>query len=571
MDVAPTPPIAANERLLSRLVDLGIALSAETNRDRLLETLLLEAKSLTNADGGTLYLMTDDDQLRFEIIRNDTLGIAMGGTTGQPITFPNVRLFDPETGKPNHKNVASHAALAKEIVVIDDAYHAKGYDFAGTRAFDARTGYRSASFMTVPLMTTQHEVVGVLQLINARDREGRVSPFPEDVRPIIAALASQAAIAIDNRQLLDAQRALLDAFIKLIANAIDEKSPYTGGHCQRVPEITNLLAKAAVEQTDGPFAAFSLTDDDWYALHLAGWLHDCGKVTTPEYVVDKSTKLETICDRLHEVRTRFEVLRRDAEIRCLTRRLAGEEQARAEAERDAEIAALTADYAFVAECNLGGEFMADGKIARLKEIGARTWTRTFDRTIGLSWEETNRVKAAPELCATPATERLLDDRPDHQTGHYNLGELYNLAIKRGTLSDEERAKINDHAAVTIRMLKQLPFPKKLKDVPEFAGGHHERINGTGYPNGLTGDEMSIPARIMAIADIFEALTAADRPYKTPKRLSEAIKIMSFMKKDKHIDPQLFDLFLTSGAYRRYAEQYLRPEQIDEVDIAPYLG
>ncbi|WP_337997355.1 GAF and HD-GYP domain-containing protein [Oleispirillum naphthae] len=561
----------AEEPLLCRLVELGIALSSERDRNRLLETLLLEAKSLTNADGGTLYLMSDDDTLCFEIIRNDTLAIAMGGTTGRPIDFPCVRLSDPESGKPNHKNVASHAALAKEIVVIDDAYHAEGFDFAGTRAFDARTGYRSTSFMTVPLMTPGGEVVGVLQLINARDEKGAVVPFGEAVKPIIAALASQAAIAIDNRQLLDAQRALLDSFIKLIAGAIDEKSPYTGGHCQRVPEITNMIAKAAVEQTEGPFADFTLDEDAWYALHLAGWLHDCGKVTTPEYVVDKSTKLETICDRLHEVRTRFEVLRRDAEIRCLERKLAGENAAAAEAALAAEIAALESDYAFVAECNLGGEFMADDRIARLKEIGARTFTRTFDRTIGLSWEETNRVKAAPELCATPGTEHLLADRADHKTGHYDLGELYNLAVRRGTLTDEERAKINDHIVVTIRMLKELPFPKKLRDVPEFAGGHHEKINGTGYPNGLTGDQMSVPARIMAIADIFEALTAADRPYKTPKPLSEAVKIMSFMKKDGHIDPQLFDLFLSSGVYRRYAEQYLRPEQVDAVDIGKYLG
>ena len=360
----PHGSACADEWLLRRLVELGIALSAETNRDRLLETLLLEAKSLTNADGGTLYLMTDDDQLRFEIIR---------------------------------KNVASHAALSKSIVVIDDTYHAKGFDFAGTRTFDARTGYRSTSFMTVPLMTTGGEVVGALQLINAG---GAVTLFAEGVRAIIASLASQAAIAIDNRQLLDAQRALLDSFIKVIANAIDEKSPYTGGHCQRVPEITNLLAKAAVEQTQGPFAYFTLNDDTWYALHLAGWLHDCGKVTAPEYVVDKSTKLETIGDRLHEVRTRFEVLRRDAEIRCLSRQLAGENKAAAEAALATKIKTLEDDLAFVTECNLGGEFMSDDKIARLKEIGGRTWTRHFDRRIGLSWEDPPAFRRC-RSCAPP--------------------------------------------------------------------------------------------------------------------------------------------------------------------------
>ncbi|MBN2751860.1 MAG: GAF domain-containing protein [Rhodospirillaceae bacterium] len=563
--------LPADDRLLSRLVELGIALSAETDRNRLLETLLLEAKNLTNADGGTLYLMSDDDTLCFEIIRNDTLNIAMGGTTGCAIDFPCVHLTDPKTGAPNHKNVASHAAIAKDIVVIDDAYDAEGYDFSGTRAFDAHTGYRSTSFMTVPLLTTEHEVVGVLQLINARDATGTVIPFRASVKPIIAALASQAAIAIDNRLLLDAQRALLDSFIQVIANAIDEKSPYTGGHCQRVPVIADLLALAANEQTTGPFADFTLSEDKRYALHLAAWLHDCGKVTTPEYVVDKSTKLETIYDRLHEIRARFEILRRDAEIRCLNRQLSGTDKATAEANLAAEIQALTDDYAFIADCNLGGAFMSDDKIARLQEISQRTFTRTFDRTIGLSWEETQRVQNVPGLCQTPATEHVLDDRADHTIGAYNLGELYNLGIRRGTLSNEEREKINDHVTVTIRMLNQLPFPRKLKDVPEYAGGHHEQCNGGGYPNKLTRDQMSVPARIMAVADIFEALTAADRPYKTPKPLSEAVKIMSFMKKDGHIDPDLFDLFLSSGAYRIYAEKHLRPEQIDDVDIAPYLG
>ncbi len=561
----------ADSHLLGRLVELGIALSAETDRDRLLETLLLEAKTITHADGGTLYILDDQDCLRFEIIRNDSLGIAMGGTSGNPISFPPICLEDPETGLSNHKNIASHSVLIKDIVVVDDAYHAEGYDFSGTRAFDQNTGYRSKSFMTVPLMTPEGEVVGVLQLINAQNEAGEVIPFREDAKSVISALSGQAAIVISNRMLLDSQKELLDSFIRLIAGAIDEKSPYTGGHCQRVPEIAKRLAQAANEQTDGPFADFTMNAAEWQALHLASWLHDCGKVTTPEYVVDKATKLETICNRIHEIRTRFEVLRRDAEIKALKRELAGEDKAEIAKDLARENKALDEDFAFVAECNIGGEFMSDDKLQRLQDIAKRTMVRTFDRGLVLSWVELHRMDKDLRLHAVPAVEPVLWDRPDHKTDLYNHGELHNLSVRRGTLTDEERNKINEHVEVSIRMLENLPFPKHLRNVPEYAGSHHEKCNGLGYPRGLTAVEMSIPARMMAIADVFEALTAKDRPYKAAKTLSEAVKILWFMKKDGEIDPDLFDLFLSSGVYRDYAEVFLLPEQLDAVDISQYIG
>ncbi|HEY4636188.1 MAG TPA: GAF domain-containing protein, partial [Rhodospirillales bacterium] len=288
-----------------RLIEIGISLSAERDTNRLMETILLEAKDLSNADGGTLYLRTEDNNLKFEIMRTDSLKIAMGGTTGKEITFPPVRLHDQTTGKENRTNVASCAALTGKSINIPDAYEAKNFDFSGTRRFDQGTGYRSKSFLTVPMKNSQDEVIGVLQLLNAIDRKtGEVIPFGDDIQPLIEALASQAAVALDNKQLLDAQKLLLDSFIELIASAIDAKSPYTGGHCQRVPELTKMLAKAACESKDVPFAEFDLTEEEWYELHIAAWLHDCGKVTTPEYVVDKATKLETIYDRVHEVRTR---------------------------------------------------------------------------------------------------------------------------------------------------------------------------------------------------------------------------------------------------------------------------
>ena len=522
---------------LKFLVELGIALSSERNRDRLLETILLGAKRLTNADGGTLYLRTDQDGLRFAIMRTDSLNIAMGGTTGKPIPFPPLMMFDPDSCEPNHHNVATHCALVGETVNVPDAYQSDDFDFSGTKKFDAGTGYRSKSFLTVPLKNNEQDVIGVLQLLNAQDAaNGEVIAFSGEVQPIVEALASQAAVALENQHLLEAQRDLLEAFIKVIANAIDRKSPYTGGHCMRVPLITEMMAEAANATKSGPFADFHLDDEGMYELRIAAWMHDCGKVTTPEYIVDKATKLETIYDRVNTVRTRFEVLRRDAELGYLRGLQAANADPHAlRVAYEAEIATIDSDQAFLERANIGGEFMDDADVGRVNAIAARRWVENGE------------------------------ERP-----FLSENEVYNLTIRKGTLTAEERKIINDHIVVTLEMLSELPLPKNLRNVPEYAGGHHEKMDGTGYPNGLTGDQMSTPARMMAIADIFEALTARDRPYKKAKTLSEAIHIMNLMCKDGHIDPQLFELFLRMGVHLRYANDHLPEDQIDDVDIDQYL-
>lgn len=556
---------------LERLIDIGLALSAERNHARLTERILLEAVDITKADGGTLYLCQGegvDQTLKFVILRNGTLKTAMGGTTGIEIKFPPLQLYNAETKQPNHNNVATHVALTGKAINIEDAYTAEGFDFSGTKKFDQGTGYRSKSFMTIPLKNYTDQVIGVLQLINATDPDGTVIPFSKNMQRMVEALASQAAVAIDNQQLIEAQKALMDSLIAVMAGAIDAKSPYTGGHCQRVPELTKMLARKAHDATEGPFKDFKLDEGDWYELHVAAWLHDIGKVTTPEYVVDKATKLQTIYDRIHEVRMRFEVLRRDAEIKML-KAIAKGKSARVERKKFKDrCAELDEQWKFIADTNLGGEFMPKEKQDKVKEIGAQEWYRYFDRKLGLSWTEGKLLDKAPP--PAEGVEKLLADLPEHGAAEYHLGELLNLSIGRGTLNDDERKKINDHIVLTIQMLKDLPFPKHLRRVPEYAGGHHEKMDGTGYPNKLRGDQMSLPAKIMAIADIFEALTAADRPYKKAKTLSESVKILSFMKKDKHVDADLFELFLTSGAYKDYADEFLRPEQIDTVDISKYL-
>ncbi|MBF0189332.1 MAG: GAF domain-containing protein [Magnetococcales bacterium] len=587
-----TADLVKSQGKLERLVTMGIAISEERDIDVLLESILQGGKQLTNADAGTLYMRTDEESLKFSIVRTDSLGIAMGGPNSKPVFMPSVPLKHPATGEENHNNVAAHAALSGETVVIEDAYDSDRFDFSGVRQFDKGTGYRSQSFLTVPLRPRQGKVIGVLQLINATDPDtGEGAPFDKELVSFVEALAAQAAVTLDNQLLLKAQKDLFDAFIRLIASAIDAKSPYTGGHCERVPELAKLLAESACTAAEGPFADFDMTDDEHQEMHIASWLHDCGKVTTPEYVVDKATKLETIYNRIHEVRMRFEVLHRDAEIAYLKGVLNDwENKEHLKEEMEQTQAQLQEEFAFIARCNVGGEFMKQEDMDRIRTIADRRWTRHFDETLGLSHAELRRKESNTGQPTGPE-EKLLTDKPDHIIHRerdttqrdeelgikmqapkhlYNMGELHNLCIAKGTLTPEERYKINEHVVQSLAMLENLPFPDGMAQVPEFAGAHHETMNGTGYPRSLKREEMSVPARIMAIADIFEALTASDRPYKEPKTLSQAIRIMNFMKKDGHIDPDLFQLFLSSGVYQRYASKFLDETQIDDVDISPYL-
>lgn len=532
------------ERLkrIETLNEIGIALSAEKNTPRLLEMILIRAKEITNADGGTLYSVQEDGTVKMEIVRTDSLNFAMGGTTGRDIPFPPIRLHDHE-GNGNKHMVVTYAVLNDCTVNIPDAYNADGFDFSGTRAFDHKTGYRSISFLTVPMKNHDGDIIGVLQLLNARDPlTGQVIPFSEESQMLAESLASQAAIAITNRRLIDDLKRLLESLIHLIATAIDEKSPYTGGHCKRVPVLTMMLADAAHHDTSPVFKEFRMNDDQRYELSIAAWLHDCGKITTPEYVVDKATKLEAIYDRIHTVDARFEILKRDAEIALLKQQLdarssdAPIDEAALEERYRQELAQLEEERRFLHRSNTGGEFMAEADQQRVHHIAQRRFTLNGE------------------------SRPLLDDN-----------ETYNLTISKGTLTAEEREVINNHIVATIKMLESLPFPKHLRLVPEFAGGHHERMDGKGYPRGLNREQMSLQARIMAIADIFEALTARDRPYKPAKTLSESLRILGFMKQEGHVDPDLFDLFIREKIYHQYAEQYLDPAQIDEVDISKIPG
>jgi len=533
MNSIQEPPVHGDlSHRLSELLRIGVALSKERDINHLLEAILVAAKDITNADGGTLYRMTEDQQaLRFEIMRNDTLGIAMGGTSGEKIPFYPVNLFDKD-GTAIHSMVAAYAVHHDCSVNIADAYTEAGFDFSGTKNFDKKTGYRSTSFLTVPMKNHEDEIIGVLQLINAKRRPtGEVVPFSEDDQRLAESLASQAAIALTNRLLINHLEILFESFIQMINAAIDDKSPYTGGHCERVPTLTMLLAEAVNNCKVGPLRDFSMTERDRYELKIAGLLHDCGKVTTPVHVVDKATKLQTIHDRIELVDTRFEVIRRDAEIAQLRGELSAGQAA-------SLLEAIDGDREFLRRSNIGGEAMSDADIARVRAISSR-----------YSWR-----------------------RPDGSTGPFlSDDEIENLTIRAGTLTATERQIINHHIEVTIQMLESLPWPRHLRNVPEYAGGHHERMDGKGYPRGLTRDQMSVQARCMGIADIFEALTAKDRPYKKGKTLTESLTILGKFKLNGHVDPDLFDIFMWEKVYEKYAAEFLDPEQIDAVDLSRIPG
>ncbi len=510
---------------------IGTALSAENNLDKLLEMILIHAKNSTNADGGTLYLTAKDEtSLEFSVVETTSLNIAMGGTRDK-ISWPPLPLYK-EDGSKNKEMVAATCALDGKIINIKDVYEVEKYNFEGTKKFDAGTGLRSKSMLVIPMKNYEQEIIGVCQLINRMDdKTGEVIPFNKKDIELLSALASQAAVAITNAQLIQDLRLLLEAFIKSIASAIDAKSPYTGGHVRKVAEITMIIVNAINETTEGKYKDIHYTHHQLNELRIAALMHDVGKITTPEYVVDKSTKLETIYDRINVIKTRYEILRRDAEIEFLKAKLdsskTDNEIDKLENNFKSQLSKYDEEINFLEVSNIGGEFMSDDKIARIEKIAKQTF-----------------IQNNKEM-------KLLDE-----------DELLNIKIRKGTLTEPERQIINNHATVSLDMLNALPFPKKLRNIPNIAGGHHEKLNGKGYPLGLNADQLTLESRVLAVADIFEALTASDRPYKDAKTLTEAMKILDFMIKDGELDGDLVQFFYDNKLHLKYAKQELKPEQVD---------
>ena len=609
-----------SDQQLRDVLEIASALSSEADLPRLLDLILAKARALTSADAGSIYLVEKGKNARFGLSESgeadvDKLWFAAAQNSSLEARSLGKDQIDPDAIETNRSQVfdvrfpisaerlVGWAVLERETLNIPDVYHldpSLPYQFDAS--VDRQLGYRAVSMMSVPMQADNGDVVGVLQLIN-RKKDFRFVITPENAtdntlafdrsdQVLIEALSNVAAVCVQRTQLMASQDQLLDSVIALMAGAIDAKSPYTAGHCERVPQLAMMLAKEAEDQQDGPFQDFAFEDAEaWREFRIGAWLHDCGKVTTPEYVVDKASKLEANFNRIHEIRTRFEVLLRDAQIARLEGRLAGGDPAQLDQDFEARQQELQDQFQFIAAANLGAEFFDQEKITRLQEIAKQTWVRHFDDSLGLAWEESQRRLAhSPAADQLPVVEQLLSDQPwqrkkrsesealpegygfdlDVPEDTFNYGELHNLSVSRGTLTPEERYKINEHVVQTIVMLESLPLPRGLMRVPEYAGTHHETLRGDGYPRKLPPEKLSVPSRIMAICDIFEALTASDRPYKKAKSLSVAVDILAGFRDRGHIDSDLFELFLTSDVYRQYAEQFMAEDQIDPVDIEKYL-
>ena len=521
----------SNSNKLSKLIDIGISLSKEKNINILLEKILNEARVLSNSDGGTVYLMLNENQkLSFEIMQTESLDIRFGGSA-EPVPdyiYP-VKLYN-EDGTKNLNNVSAVCALTGKTINIKDAYKNDNYDFSGVKGFDKKHNYYSKSFLNVPLKDHKDKVIGVLQLLNAK-KDGEIISFTDELVELVEALSSQASVALTNQLLIEEQKILFRSFIKLVVDALDKKDPVTGGHCNRVPLLTMMIAEYINSDTT-KYNDCNFNEDEMDEIFVAGWLHDFGKVATPDHIMNKSTKLQGLYDKIDQVKLRFEILKRDIELNFYKSKLSKIDTK----EIDEQIKQVNEDFKFLEASNIGGEFMSEELQNRVHDIAKQ------------------KIKLDDKHCS------ILNEK-----------EVDFLTIKRGTLSDEDRQIMENHVSLSYELLDKLPYPEHLKQVPFYAGCHHEKLNGGGYPNGYSGDQLPLQARIIAIADVFEGLTAPDRPYKEPYKLSKALNILKFMVNDGEIDPDLFNLLITKKLYLKYANEHLNPEQIDSIDEEKLLS
>uniref|UniRef100_UPI004047886B HD domain-containing phosphohydrolase n=1 Tax=Aliarcobacter sp. TaxID=2321116 RepID=UPI004047886B len=502
-----------------RIMDINLELANELDKDKLFEMILTLTRELTHSDAGTLYIKSEDKKhLDFKVVQNKSLNIFMGGTKDE-ITWNSLPLY-LENGSENKSMVAVVAALENKIINIDDVYNTKEYNFDGTKLFDKNTGYSSKSMLVIPLINHEHDVIGVIQLINKTTTSGKISAYNQGDERIITALSAQAAMALTNSQLIQSLERFLDAFVATIASAIDAKSKHTLKHITNISKLAPMIAKA-IDEDQTLYKDVKYTKNTFKEIELAAKMHDIGKISMPESIIDKSTKLQLMIDGIELIIERSEILKRDYEIALLKNEIT-------QSEYRSRLQILEDDILFIKRVNIGTEFMRKEDLERIKEISSHIY-----------------YKNGKESFLITENER------------------YNLSIEKGTLTKEEKAVMNSHAKLSYDMLTALPFPKKYENVVHIAVNHHEKLNGKGYPRGLSEKDLVLEDRIMILADIFEALTASDRPYKSAKKLSEVFNILGYMAKDNEIDGQLLDFFKNSEVLLEYAKENLLPEQLDD--------
>lgn len=474
---------------IEKFFEICLAITAERDRRALLTRILDTAMEIASCDAGTLYL-AGPDGLQFCRMATRSLNIRQGGH-GDPITLPPVPLAE--------QYVCSWAALHKETLNIADVHSDTRFDFSGSLQYDALTGYHTVSMLVVPMNNDRGRLIGVMQLINALDSSGSIISFPRDLETLVSALASQAAICITNMQYAEQITTLLDSLVNALSRAIDERSPYTANHTQNMAVIAGRFLDY-LDRTGNPMA-FSPEKRRVFLMSIR--LHDVGKLAIPLEIMDKESRLSS---SLSDIKERFHLIGLLDRISVLEGRISPEEFFR-RAEEHAK------NLSFIEQINRAG-YLSDSDLSEVDRLSAQTYT-----------DESGR-------------EQPCLSEQEHAC----------LSIRKGTLTDAERKIIQSHVEITERILKNVSFPEAYSRVPEWASAHHELLNGKGYPKHLTADRISSETRLLTILDIFEALTARDRPYKSAMPVEKALSALRNMAEEGSIDGELLALFTESRAW-----------------------
>ena len=513
-------------------------LIGEENEDVFNDKISDEMLNISNADGITFWVKKDDS-VEFRLLKNRSMNSSLGGVKNN-ITFPSLKLFD-EFGRPDDSSVICHSINTAKTVCVGNVYDKTNFNFSGAKKFDKQNGYKTKSILAMPIIDYEGFCQGAIQLLNAQNFENnKTIEFDKQIVDDLENFTRQVGSYMNQRKLLKDMENLFESLIQLIAKAIDKKSHYTGKHCERVPILTEMISEELCRKKDGAFKNFNLSSDEKNELRIAAWLHDAGKIATPPHVNDKATKLERIIDGIELIEHRIEILKKDAEIDFLKKKsillqnddIKGLEKA--ELIMSNKIELYNNYMELLDDVNIGGEQLEKSKINQIDK----------------AYRE--------ELVVNGKSLSLLDNY-----------EKNALSIQRGTLDDNERNKINEHVSITYDLLKEIPFPNNLKDVPTIASNHHEKLDGSGYPLGKKDNDLSFQSRILGFSDIFEALTAPDRPYKKANTLSESLDIMYEMCIRGKIDKEIFKVFLDKKLYMKYAHKHIHKNQIDKIDINRY--
>ncbi len=512
-------------RHIDRLTEIGLSLSSKKELDDIFDMILQESLFFTNADGATIYTLSENKKyLNFEVVYNRTLNINLSRLKGN-LNWEPIPLYD-ENGFPLMKTQAAYVAHTGEIKNYDDIYEQDQFETTGTKQYDKKNNYRTKSILALPLKSHENDVIGVIQLINPINEKGEIDIFSNEDIHVINSLASLAGIALNNRQLIKGLENLILQFVSSIASAIDRKSKYTGAHIQRVAEISKDLVNI-IQKDNERFSQKKFTHEEIQEIGLAALMHDFGKIITPEFIMDKSTKLEAIIDKISLIEERcdfiIDIINKDKEIAKLKNKPTEN--------LDKIISEINYFKVWIEIMNGGTEFMNDDLVRKLEEIYRFRY-----------------ISNKKEYFI------LTDD------------EYEKLSVRKGTLTKDEIVRMQEHAQISYNILSSITFPKKYKNIPIYASLHHEKLNGKGYPFHYKAEQIPFQARIIAIADIFEALTATDRPYKKGKTIEETLTILAKMAKNNEIDSDILDALIDTNYIFNYFERFFhkkyRPEDID---------